>query len=98
MAKKKKPIKVFHRKLGRERAHGQAFVDYRIIEIDERITGKEYLNVAIHEVFHLQNPKWPEIQVLARADELADILWDIGFRWCDVDDRSDYSLLPKKRT
>ncbi len=85
MAKRKlKPIKVIHRKLGREKAHGQAWTDHRIIEIDERVTGKEYLDVVIHEVTHCQNPKWPEIQVTARATELCNILWELGFRWCDL--------------
>ncbi len=89
MAKKKplKPIKVLHRKLGREKANGQAWFDSRIIEIDSRITGKEYLDVIIHEVYHLQNPKWPEIQVLARATELCNVLWDAGFRWVDLEEK-----------
>lgn len=83
--KTKKPIKVIHRKLGREKALGQAWQDARVIEIDERITGKEYLDVCIHEVTHCQFPKMPEITVNARSTELANILWDLGFRWVDLD-------------
>lgn len=84
MAKKKKPIKVIYRKLGREKALGLAWKDYRIIEIDDRLDGKEHLDTVIHEVFHVQNPKWPEIQVDSRATELTEILWDLGFRWVDL--------------
>ena len=85
--KNKKPIKVVHRKLGREKALGQAWQDARIIEIDERITGKEYLDVCIHEVTHCQFPKMPEITVNARSTELANILWDLGFRWVDLNEK-----------
>lgn len=84
MPKKKKPIKVIHRKLGRERAYGQAFKDYRIIEIDERISGIDYLDTFIHEVFHVQNPTWTERQVKTKATELATLLWEANFRWVDV--------------
>lgn len=83
-AKKKKPIKVIHRKLGREKADGLAWKDYRIIEIDERLTGKDYLETIIHEVAHVQFPKLPEITIEARAREMANILWGLGFRWVDI--------------
>lgn len=87
MGTKKKPIKVIHRKLGREKANGQAWTDKRLIEIDDRITGKEYLDVVIHEVTHCQNPKWPEITVTARATELCNVLWELGFRWVDLKEK-----------
>jgi hypothetical protein len=82
--KKNKPIKVIHRKLGREMADGLAWKDKRVIEIDERLVGRPYLEAVIHEVFHCQNPKWPEITVNHRAKELSEILFEIGFRWVDI--------------
>lgn len=87
MKPRKKPIKVIHRKLGREKAYGQAWKDERIIEIDERVVGKAYLDVVIHEVTHCQFPKLPEITVNARSTELANILWDLGFRWVDLSEK-----------
>lgn len=87
MKPRKKPIKVIHRKLGREKAYGQAWKDERIIEIDERVIGKEYLDTVIHEVTHCQFPKMPEITVNARSTELANILWDLGFRWVDLSEK-----------
>lgn len=87
MKPKKKPIKVIHRKLGREKAYGQAWKDERIIEIDERITGKIYLDTVVHEILHCQFPKLPEITINARATELANILWDCGFRWVDLSEK-----------
>jgi len=85
--KPQKQIKVIHKKLGREKALGQAWTDNRVIEIDERITGKEYLDTVIHEVTHCQFPKMPEITVNARSTELANILWDLGFRWVDLSEK-----------
>jgi hypothetical protein len=80
---KKKPIKVVHGKLGRQGAVGLAYAEERVIILDPRLKGFEYLETAIHEVIHCQNPKWPEITVEARAKEMADILWTLGFRHCD---------------
>lgn len=82
---KRKPIKVIHRKLGREKADGQAWTDHRVIEIDDRISGKRYLDAVIHEVFHVQNPSWSENMVATKATELCNILYDLGFRWVDND-------------
>ncbi len=54
---------------------------------DERVTGKAYLDVVIHEVTHCQFTKMPEITVNARSTELADILWELGFRWVDLSEK-----------
>ena len=75
-----KPIKVIHRKLGREQAHGLAWKDERIIEVDPRLKGLEYLETLIHEITHIQNPKWPEIKVQGHSKQMADIIWNEGFR------------------
>lgn len=87
MAAKKKPIKIIHRKLGREKALGQAWQDHRIIEIDERIKGKRYLRVILHEIAHCQNPSWSETKVEAQSTELCNLLWEVGFRWADLGEK-----------
>ncbi len=84
MARKRKPIKVIHRKLGREKVYGQAWTDFRVIEIDERLTGIDYCDTVIHEVLHCQQPNLPEKTVAENATELAKILWELGFRWVDL--------------
>lgn len=68
---------------------GLAWTDRRTIAIDERLSGKDYLDTVIHEVLHVQNPKWPEITVEARAKEMAEILWKLGFRWVDIGKEKD---------
>lgn len=78
------PIKIIHRKLGREQAHGQAWKEDRIIEIDPRLKGIEYLETLLHEIIHIQNPKWPEIKVAGHSKQLAKILWNLGFRKTDI--------------
>ena len=72
--------KVIHRKLGRERSLGLAFCEDGEIHIDERLKGIEYLDTIIHEVMHVQNPRWSEIKVQGHATEMARILWDVGIR------------------
>lgn len=84
MPKKDKPIKVIHRKLGREKAMGQAWHDYRLIEIDIRVTGKDYIDTVIHEILHLQNPDWSERKVKLSANEITQVLWDLGIRTVEV--------------
>ncbi len=81
---KKKPIKVVFSKLGQYKAHGMAWTEERIIAIDERLKGLDELDTIIHEAIHVQNPKWPEIMVQGKATELAQLLWDLGYRKVDV--------------
>lgn len=80
----KRPIKIVHGKLGQFKADGMAFNEKRVILLDERLSGKNYLETAIHEVLHIQNPKWNEITVEGRAKEIANILWELGFRSVDL--------------
>lgn len=81
---KKIKIQIRHRKLGREKADGLAWKEDRVIEIDERIKGKNHLETVIHEVQHVQNPKWPEIMVQGKSQELAEVLWEMGYRRCEL--------------
>ena len=41
------------RKLGRERASGQAYPDDGLIEIDPRLTPRQWLSTLIHEAVHM---------------------------------------------
>lgn len=78
------PIQVKYRKLGKEKAHGLAWKDENIIEIDSRIKGFDLLETIIHEVNHIQNKKWSEIMVQGKSKQLAEILWQQGFRKIDL--------------
>ena len=73
-----------HSKLGRSGAVGLAFHEDRIIFLDPRLKGFDYLETAIHEIIHVQFPKLNEITVEARGKEMAQLLWKLGFRQCDL--------------
>ena len=71
---------IIHRKLGKEKAHGLAYCEEGIIHIDSTIKGLRHLDVLIHEITHIQNPKWSELKVEGHATEMAKLLWDLGYR------------------
>jgi hypothetical protein len=73
-------IKVIHKKLGRERAWGQADTDNKIIELDERLKGYRYLLYAIHEYLHIANPEWSETKVKRESSKMTKFLWGIGVK------------------
>lgn len=79
-----KRTKVIHRKLGREQALGIAHIGKNKIELDERLKGKKYIEILIHEKIHLQNPEWSESKVNKHAIELTKVLWSNGIRWVDL--------------
>lgn len=72
---KKKQPKVTEKKLGRERASGQAWKEDRIIEIDPRQDAYEYLDTLIHEFLHVEFPAWSERTVAAKSKKLSKFLW-----------------------
>lgn len=78
-------IKIVYRKLGREKAHGMASSD-GIIEIDERLRSKKHLEVLIHEVLHILNPKDSEEAIIRKSVTLTKILWNEGYRRIDQSD------------
>ena len=80
---KKNKIKIVHSKLGRSKAVGLAYHEERVICLDLRLKGFDYLETAIHEILHCQFPKLPEITIEARGKEMALLLWDLGFRQVD---------------
>ena len=76
-------IKVIYKKLGREKAWGQAHTDDNIIEIDPRLKGRKLMEILLHEALHLQNPTWSETEVLTKSKELTSLLWSQAFRRVD---------------
>lgn len=84
MGKGKEPIKILLSHLGNYKADGLAWPEDRTIAIDKRLKGLRKLDVLIHEITHVQNPKWPEIMVQGKATEMAKILWECGLRFVDL--------------
>lgn len=74
---------IVYRKLGKERADGQAFKHDGTIEIDPRIKGRRLLETLIHETMHITNPHWTEEAVISHSKELTRVLWNAGFRKMD---------------
>ena len=72
-------IKVKYRKLGREKAMGQAHSD-GLIEIDPRQGQKSTLNTLIHELLHLLEPEWSESKVVRVTGTLTKYIWLGRFR------------------
>lgn len=79
--------KITHRKLGKENAWGQAWKEDNHIELDSRLVGKPYLETAIHEFLHIQEPKFSENKVTKLAKALSEFLWELEFRKVDNRER-----------
>ncbi len=73
-------IHVRERKLGRERAAGQAFASDRLAEIDPRQPQREYLDTLVHELLHILDPNMSEEQVNEWAGVLSQQIWKARFR------------------
>jgi hypothetical protein len=78
-----KKIKIAPKKLGREKAWGEAYTDTGNIKIDSRIRGKHRLRILCHEVTHIIFPEMSEAKVLVICKILADTLWAQGYRKVD---------------
>lgn len=72
--------KVVIRKLGKEKAYGQAFTDKNLIEIDPRQKPKTLLDTEIHEFLHIRFPDWSENKVMKEARILTKYLWKLKYR------------------
>ena len=77
---KQKRIKINFKKLGREKAFGQAVSSENLIEIDPRQKQKTLLNTLIHELLHVIEPEWTESKVRKTASILARYVWEARFR------------------
>ena len=84
MSKAKPIAKVVHRKLGQERAWGQADAGNKLVEIDSRLKGYRYLLILIHEHLHIIHPDWSETKVRSNASKYARFIWQGGFRKVDI--------------
>ena len=82
-------IKIIYRKLGKEQAYGISSSD-GIIEIDERLRGKKAMEILIHELLHLTNPKDDEKTIIRKSVTLTKVLWKEGYR--KIDDTIDLPL------
>ena len=78
--RKPKPVKVVWRKLGRERAWGQATIGEDLIEIDPRLGAKRQLEVLCHEQGHLTFPNLSETEIDRLCKDLAALLWSQNYR------------------
>lgn len=72
---KKLPTTVKEKKLGREKASGQAWKEDNLIEIDPRQSSKEYFLTLVHEKAHLMFPEWSEKEVAKFEREFGNFLW-----------------------
>jgi hypothetical protein len=80
MSRRKPKVKVIWRKLGKEKAWGQATIGEGLIEIDPRLGAKRQLEVLCHEQVHLTFPEISEAQVDRVGKDLAALLWSENYR------------------
>jgi hypothetical protein len=78
--RKSKSAKVVWRKLGKERAWGQATIGENLIEIDPRLGAQRQLEVLIHEVTHLSHPSMTEKEVDRTGKMISKVLWSENYR------------------
>ena len=78
--RKSNAIKVVWRKLGKEKAWGQATIGEDLIEIDPRLGAKRQLEVLCHEQVHLIFPNASEPEVDKAGKALAKMLWAQNYR------------------
>ena len=73
-------VRIREKRLGRERALGQAWHGENVVEIDPRQCESERLDTLIHELLHLMEPEWSEERVVEVAGWLSKILWRQKYR------------------
>jgi hypothetical protein len=77
-------MKVVYKKLGKQRAWGQAHVDSNTIEIDPRLRARKKMQILIHEAMHILNPDWSETKVIEQSTRMAKMLWSQHYREVDL--------------
>lgn len=75
-----KKLTLKERKLGRERAQGQTFLEDGLIEIDPRLKPRQWLSTLVHEAVHMAFPEAPEDRVAGAERIITRILWRAGLR------------------
>lgn len=90
MPKRSRSPKVVYRKLGKEKAWGQAIHDERspLIEVDPRLGAKRQLEVLCHEASHLIQPDLPEAKIDAIGKYICEVLWKQNYRRVLLDKNS----------
>lgn len=79
-------VSLEEKKLGRERAYGQAWgigddrSTARKIQVDSRQRESTILNTLLHESLHVIFPELPERAVVLAANSLARALWAANYR------------------
>ena len=59
---------------------GMAYPGKRMIEIDPECAEDTLIDIACHEVLHVEIPDLDESAVDRAARSIADVLWRLGFR------------------
>lgn len=77
---KKDKIKIIIRKLGKERAAGQAYSGCNLIEIDPRQDSKNFLGTAVHESLHILYPDLTEEEIVHAEEIITDVIWRLNYR------------------
>ena len=80
MSRRKNKVKVIWRKLGKEKAWGQATIGEGLVEIDPRLGAKRQLEVLCHEVTHLCHPGMTEAEVDRTGKMISRVLWSENYR------------------
>ena len=80
MSRRKSKVKVIWRKLGKEKAWGQATIGENLIEIDPRLGARRQLEVLCHEQGHLTFPDKTEAEIDRLGKDLAALLWAQNYR------------------
>ncbi len=75
-----KKLTLTERKLGRERAAGQAYLEDGLIEIDPRLKPRQWLSTLVHEAVHMAFPHAEERSVAKAERIITRILWRAGLR------------------
>jgi hypothetical protein len=66
---------------------GMAYPDEYRIELDPDLDERTEIDIAIHEGLHVLFPDLPEVDVDTAGKTLADLLWRLGYRRKEDDDR-----------
>jgi hypothetical protein len=80
---KNRPIKLKYKKLGRQRAWGQAYKETNLIEVEKNTKGKLRLRCILHEAYHCIAPEWSESRVRKSEKLISDLLWNQNYRQVD---------------
>lgn len=77
----RRTVKIVERKLGREKADGQRWPD-GTIEIDPRLSPRDYLGTLVHEALHRAYPEMDEDEedVIYGESVITEVLWRMNYR------------------